>query len=178
MAKQHGPGRGLFLSDERHRHQLDDRGDFMAIDEYAHVLEIPTRWNDNDVYGHVNNVHYYSFFDTVINTYLIDEGGLDIYEGSAIGLCVESHCVFRSPLAFPAVVRAGLRVATIGRSSVRYEVGLFSAPRDDESAEGWFVHVFVDRRTRRPAPIPQRVRTALTLLTTSTEANGTSGQPR
>jgi acyl-CoA thioester hydrolase len=104
----------------------------MAIDKYVHVLEIPTRWNDNDVYGHVNNVHYYSFFDTVINTYLIDEGGLDIYEGSAIGLCVESHCVFRTPLAFPAVVRAGLRVATIGRSSVRYEVGLFSAPRDDE----------------------------------------------
>src|SRR6266550_3063945 len=109
----------------------------MGIDEYVHVLDIPTRWNDNDVYGHVNNVHYYSFFDTVINTYLIDEGGLDIYEGPSIGLCVESHCAFRSPLAFPAIVRAGLRVATIGRSSVRYEVGLFSAPGDAEAAEGW-----------------------------------------
>jgi len=136
----------------------------VPVHEYPHVIDISTRWNDNDIYGHVNNVHYYAFFDTVINTYLIDEGGLDIYEGPSIGLCVESHCVFRSSLAFPGVVRAGLRVTRIGRSSVQYEVALFSETHDNEAAEGWFVHVFVDRRTRRPTPVPQRARTALTSL--------------
>src|SRR5919199_156459 len=108
---------------------------------YAHRLAIPTRWNDNDVYGHVNNVEYYAFFDSVINAYLIREGGLDIHGGDVIGVCAESHCEFRAALAFPEPVTAGMRVAHLGRSSVRYEIGLFGAT-GDLAAEGWFVHVF------------------------------------
>ena len=131
---------------------------------YPHVLEIPTRWMDNDVYGHVNNVVYYSYFDTVINEYLITQGGLDIHAGPVIGLCVESHCAYTAALAFPETVRAGLRVAKLGSSSVRYEIGLFGAG-EEPAAEGWFVHVFVDRETRRPAPIPDGIRAALERLT-------------
>jgi len=130
-------------------------------DTYRHYLPITTRWKDNDVYGHVNNVEYYSFFDTVINTFLIRDGGLDIHAGAVIGLCVESHCKFRQPLAFPETVDAGLRVAHLGTSSVRYEIGLFRAGEADPAAEGWFVHVFVDRATRRPRPLPERIREAL-----------------
>jgi acyl-CoA thioester hydrolase len=137
-----------------------------ALDAYPHVLEIPTRWKDNDVYGHVNNVEYYSYFDTVINRWLITEGGLDIHEGDVIGLCVESHCAFRAALSFPDVVRAGLRVAHLGRSSVRYEIGLFGAG-GEPAAEGWFVHVFVDRGERRPHDIPASVRAALERLVVS-----------
>jgi acyl-CoA thioester hydrolase len=116
---------------------------------------------DNDVYGHVNNVQYYSYFDTVINEYLIRAGGLDIHAGSVIGLCAESHCTFHAAIAFPEVVRAGLRVGKLGRSSVRYEIGLFAGAAEDPAATGWFVHVFVERRSRRPAEIPAGVRTAL-----------------
>src|SRR3954452_2452063 len=120
-----------------------------ALTEYPHVLPIATRWKDNDVYGHVNNVEYYSYFDTVINAYLIREGGLDIHGGETIGLCAESHCRFDAAVSFPDTIEAGLRVGRLGRSSVRYEIGLF---RDGEQvAEGWFVHVFVDRETRRPS---------------------------
>ena len=132
--------------------------------EYPHRLAIPTRWNDNDVYGHVNNVEYYAFFDTVINAYLIEHGGLDIHGGAVIGLCVESHCEFRAPLAFPQTVQAGLRVGTLGRSSVRYEIGLFGEDAGEPAATGWFVHVFVDRETRRPVDIPPRLRSALEAL--------------
>jgi acyl-CoA thioester hydrolase len=128
---------------------------------YAHVLEIPTRWMDNDVYGHVNNVQYYSYFDTVINEYLIRAGGLDIHAGAVIGLCAESHCTFHAAIAFPDVVHAGLRVGELGRSSVRYEIGLFSGAAGEPAATGWFVHVFVDRESRRPAAIPGEVRAAL-----------------
>ena len=135
-----------------------------APDEYAHVLPIPTRWKDNDVYGHVNNVEYYSYFDTVINAWLVREGGLDIREGPVIGLCAESHCAFHAPLAFPEVVRAALRVAHLGRSSVRYEIGLFGEGSAEPAATGWFVHVFVDRRERRAAEIPPRLRGALERL--------------
>ena len=131
---------------------------------YPHVLAIPTRWMDNDVYGHVNNVQYYSYFDTVINRYLIAEGGLDIHDGGVIGLCAESHCDFRAAIAFPDVVQAALRVGHLGRSSVRYEIGLFRGEDDAPAATGWFVHVFVDRESRRPAPIPDRVRAALERL--------------
>jgi acyl-CoA thioester hydrolase len=134
------------------------------VSEYPHRLAIPTRWNDNDVYGHVNNVEYYAFFDTVINGYLIREGGLDIHDGDVIGVCAESHCEFREPLAFPETVQAGLRVGHLGRSSVRYEIGLFGEGADQPAATGWFVHVFVDRETRRPAEIPPRLRTALEAL--------------
>jgi acyl-CoA thioester hydrolase len=133
------------------------------VTDYPHRLAIPTRWHDNDVYGHVNNVDYYAFFDTVINAWLIREGGLDIHDGPVIGLCVESHCEFHAPLAFPETVTAGLRVAKLGRSSVRYEIGLF-AEDGTLAATGWFVHVFVERAERRPADIPDRVRSALARL--------------
>jgi len=129
-----------------------------------HHLAIPTRWADNDVYGHVNNVEFYAFFDTVINRFLIEEGALDIHAGEVIGLCVESHCRFDRPLAFPEVIDAGMRVGHLGTSSVRYELALFGEGADAPAAEGWFVHVFVDREGRRPAPIPDRVRAALQRL--------------
>jgi acyl-CoA thioester hydrolase len=130
-------------------------------DAYPHALAIPTRWMDNDVYGHVNNIQYYAYFDTVINEYLIRAGGLDIHAGPVIGVCAESHCAYHDALTFPEVVHAGLRVAELGRSSVRYEIGLFGGDADEPAATGWFVHVFVDRESRRPAEIPPAVRTAL-----------------
>ena len=132
---------------------------------FRHFLPIATRWMDNDVYGHVNNVVYYAYFDTVINRYLIDEGGLDIAGGATIGLCVESHCAYLRPVAFPDTIDAGLRVAHLGRSSVRYEIGIFGQGHAEPSAHGWFVHVFVDRVTRRPAALPGRIRAALDRLT-------------
>ena len=136
----------------------------MSREAYAHVLAIPTRWNDNDVYGHVNNVEYYAFFDTVINAWLIREGGLDIHRGAAIGLCAESHCSFKAAVEFPDTIDAALRVGTLGRSSVRYEIGLYRQGSDEPAAEGWFVHVFVDRESRRPAEIPAPLRAALERL--------------
>ena len=137
----------------------------MDRDSYPHFLAIGTRWKDNDVYGHVNNVEYYSFFDTVINEFLIRLGGLDIHAGSVIGLCVESQCTFKQSLAFPDTVDAGLRVAKLGNSSVAYEIGLFRAGRDEPAALGRFVHVFVDRDDRRPVPLPDHLRTALEGIT-------------
>ena len=117
---------------------------------YPHVREITTRWKDNDVYGHVNNVEYYSYFDTVINAYLIRAGGLDIHRGDVIGLCVESHCRFDAALEFPGTIDAGLRVAQLGRSSARYEIGLFAAGAEQCAAQGWFVHarIVVERAGR------------------------------
>jgi acyl-CoA thioester hydrolase len=135
------------------------------VKDYPQVLPIPTRWMDNDVYGHVNNVQYYSYFDTVINAYLIGEGGLDIHSGAVIGVCAESHCKYHGALAFPETVQAGLRVSRLGRSSVRYEIGLFGEGADEPAAEGWFVHVFVERESRRPAEIPPGVRAALERIT-------------
>jgi acyl-CoA thioester hydrolase len=131
-----------------------------SLDDYPHHRTIPTRWKDNDVYGHVNNVEYYSFFDTVINAWLIEEGGLDIHDGETIGVCAESRCRFLASVAFPDQVEAGLRVGHLGNSSVRYEIGLFD--RDGGAlAEGDFVHVFVDRETRRASGIPDAVRQSL-----------------
>ena len=135
---------------------------------YPHVLTIPTRWKDNDVYGHVNNVEYYSYFDTVINEYLIREGGLDIHAGEVIGVCAESHCEYRGALGFPEPVEACLRVGKLGRSSVRYEIALFRPGVDEPAAVGWFVHVFVDRESRRSAGIPEGIRSALERLVVST----------
>jgi acyl-CoA thioester hydrolase len=128
------------------------------------VLEIPTRWHDNDVYGHVNNVDYYAFFDTVINAWLIREGGLDIHAGETIGLCAESHCKFLAPVSFPDVVEAGLRVGHLGNRSVRYEIELYVKGSEEPIAEGWFVHVFVDRANRRPSEIPAGIRASLERL--------------
>jgi acyl-CoA thioester hydrolase len=133
-------------------------------DDYPYIQSISTRWKDNDVYGHVNNVEYYSYFDTVINTWLIREGGLDIHNGDSIGLCVESACRFMAPLAFPDTVDAGLRVVHLGNSSVRYEIGLFASADSRPAAEGHFVHVFVDRKARRPQPMPEGIRAALERL--------------
>ena len=132
--------------------------------DYPHFLPITTRWKDNDIYGHVNNVEYYSYFDTVINAFLIRAGGLDIHAGVIIGLCAESHCKFMGPLVFPEKVDAGLRVVHLGNSSVRYEIGLFREGDDSPAAEGWFVHVFVGREDRKAKPIPENIRAALTRI--------------
>ena len=132
--------------------------------QYPHRLPIQTRWKDNDVYGHVNNVEYYSYFDTAINAWLIREGGLDIERGEIIGLCVESHCEYRAALTFPETIEVGLRVGRLGKTSVRYELAVFREGGDEATAEGHFVHVFVDRENRRPTAIPDRLRGALERL--------------
>ena len=131
---------------------------------YKHFLAIPTRWMDNDIYGHVNNVVYYSYFDTVVNEYLIRVGWLDIHAGTVIGLVVETLCRYYKPLAFPEVIEAGLRVGHLGRSSVRYDVAIFKKDDDEAAAAGHFVHVYVDRETRRPVSLPERLRAALAQL--------------
>jgi len=133
----------------------------MKRDDYRRLFPIQTRWNDNDVYGHVNNVVYYAYFDTVINELLICEGGLDIQQGPVIGLCVESQCAFTAPAAYPDVLEAGLRIAKVGNSSVVYEIGIFKKDAPESCAHGRFVHVFVDRTTRRPVPLPAPLRAAL-----------------
>ena len=130
-------------------------------DRYPHFLSIQTRWSDNDIYGHVNNVTYYSYFDTVVNCFLIDQGSLDIETDSVIGMAVETMCKFNKPLAYPEVLEAGLRVGKLGNSSVRYEIGIFQEGAAEAAAMGHFVHVFVDRATGKPAPIPDAIRSAL-----------------
>mgnify|MGYP001603148154 CR=1 FL=1 len=125
---------------------------------------ISTRWMDNDVYGHVNNVVYYSWFDTAVNAYLIEQGALDIHQGETIGLVIETQCNYFASLAFPQNVEAGIRVARLGNSSVRYEVGLFAEGEELAAAQGHFVHVYVDRQTRRPMPLPEKLRTVLETL--------------
>ena len=134
---------------------------------YPFVRTITLRWKDNDVYGHVNNVEYYSYFDTVINEFLILQGDLDIHAGAAIGLCAESHCSFEAAIAYPGAVLAGLRVEHLGTRSVRYGIGLFDAADERPLAHGWFVHVFVERDTRRPTPIPEPLRSRLAGIATS-----------
>ena len=131
---------------------------------------IPTRWMDNDTYGHVNNVVYYSWFDTVVNAWLIEQGLLDIHHGNPIGLVVETGCRYNRSVAFPEIVEAGLRIAKLGNSSVRWEVGLFTAGHEAPAAEGHFVHVYVDRETRRPAPLPDAWRQALLPLVVAPNA--------
>ena len=130
-------------------------------DAYAAFRPITTRWMDNDVYGHVNNVVYYSFFDTAVNGLLIDAGALDIHAGAVIGLVVETQCNYFAPIAFPQAVTAGVRVAKLGRSSVRYEIGLFAGDAPECAAAGHFVHVYVERETRRPVPLPEPLRAVL-----------------
>ena len=128
---------------------------------YRHFRAIPTRWADNDVYGHVNNVVYYSYFDTVVNQYLVEQGALNIEKSAVIGLVVETQCEYFSPITFPDVVHAGLRVAKLGNSSVRYEIGLFRNEESAASAQGHFVHVYVNRNSRRSIAIPADMRAAL-----------------
>lgn len=132
---------------------------------YRAFRPITTRWMDNDVYGHVNNVVYYSWFDTAVNAWLIEQGVLDIHGGQTIGLVIETHCNYFASLAFPQQVEAGIRVARLGNSSVRYEVGLYAQGEEFAAAQGHFVHVYVDRQTRRPVPLPAALRAALETLT-------------
>lgn len=129
---------------------------------YKTFIPITTRWMDNDQYGHVNNVVYYSWFDTAVNSYLIGHGALDIHHGSTIGLVVETHCNYFAPMSFPQAVQAGIRVAQIGVSSVRYDIGLFAGDAPQTHAHGHFVHVYVDKTTRRPvAALPEKLKTTL-----------------
>jgi acyl-CoA thioester hydrolase len=131
---------------------------------YPHFLPITTRWMDNDVYGHVNNVVYYSYFDTVVNEYLIRAGVLDVEHGATIGLVVETQCNYFAPLVFPERVDAGLRVTRLGSTSVRYEVGLFKEGDTQPAAQGHFMHVYVDRASRRPVALPAGLRATLEAL--------------
>lgn len=132
--------------------------------DFPHFLAIPTRWMDNDIYGHVNNVVYYSYFDTVINEYLIRVGHMDIHGSPIVGLAVETFCQFKRELTFPEPVEAGLRVGKLGTSSVRYEIALFSPGFEEPAALGHFVHVFVERAGHKPVPIPPGIRAALEKL--------------
>lgn len=134
------------------------RGDYHWWDRIA------TRWNDNDVYGHMNNVVHYALFDTAVNRYLISEAGLDIHGGAVIGLVVETGCRYFAALAYPETVEAGVRVARIGTSSVTYEIGLYAEESDSAAAEGRFTHVYVDRETRRPVALPAEMRAGLERL--------------
>lgn len=129
--------------------------------DYKHFLPLQTRWADNDIYGHVNNVAYYSFFDTIVNEYLIAAGALDIHAGEVIGLVAETGCKYFAALAFPEKLEGALRVAHIGNSSVCYELAIFKEGEATPAAEGHFTHVYVDRETRRPVSLPDALRAAL-----------------
>ena len=131
---------------------------------YKVFRDLGTRWMDNDAYGHVNNVVYYSWFDTAVNAYLIERGALDIERSEVIGLVIETQCNYFAPLAFPQMVQAGIRVARLGSSSVRYEVGLFAQGEPLTAAKGHFVHVYVDRHSRRPVPLPPQLKSVLETL--------------
>ncbi len=128
---------------------------------FNHFVPVQTRWMDNDVYGHVNNVNYYSYFDTAVNSYLVEQGVLDIHHGAVIGLVVETQCTYLRSVAFPDALEAGLRVIHLGRSSVRYEIGLFKCGDESAAAVGQFVHVYVDRDSRRPTPVDEKFRASL-----------------
>ena len=132
--------------------------------DYLHFQPIITRWHDNDVYGHVNNVTYYSFFDTAVNTYLIEQGGLDIHDGKVVGFVVSSACDYFASIAFPERIEIGLRVGKLGNSSVQYELAVFKAGEDDACAAGRFVHVFVERGSNQPVAIAGMLREALQRL--------------
>ncbi|AWI90093.1 thioesterase [Methylobacterium sp. DM1] len=135
---------------------------------YPRLVPLTTRWGDNDVYGHVNNVVYYAFFDTAVNGILVEAGALDIARSPVIGLVVETGCRYFASVAFPDRITAGVRVAHLGRTSVRYEIAIFRDDDGEAAAQGHFVHVYVDRETRRPAPLPERLRAVLTELAADT----------
>lgn len=132
--------------------------------DFPHFLEITTRWGDNDAYGHVNNAVYYFYFDTVVNRFLIEQGGLDIKHSPVIGLVVETQCNYFKPIAYPETVHAGLRVEHVGTSSVRYRIGLFRNDDDTASAQGHFVHVYVDRASNKPVALPEKLSNAVRSL--------------
>ncbi|MEI5700048.1 thioesterase family protein [Acinetobacter baumannii] len=130
-------------------------------DQFKFFLDIQTRWADNDIYGHVNNVTYYSYFDTAANALLIQQTGFDIHEAKSIGLVVDSACSFFQELSFPEIIQVGVGVGKIGTTSLRYELAIFKQGQDQASAQGHFVHVFVDRETRKTVPISESVRKVL-----------------
>jgi acyl-CoA thioester hydrolase len=133
--------------------------------EYRYFLEIPTRWMDNDVYRHVNNVTYYSWFDTIVARFLLGSGAINLTDSPVIGVVVETLCRYHAPIAFPETVTAGLRVERLGTTSIRYGIAIFREADDSASAEGHFVHVYVDRATQtRPTPLPAALRDAATAL--------------
>lgn len=132
--------------------------------DYRHFQPITTRWHDNDIYGHVNNVTYYSFFDSAVNSYLIERGGLDIHDGEEVGFVVSSSCDYFASIAYPDLIEIGLRVGKLGNSSVQYELAVFRAGEEEACAAGRFVHVFVDRVSNQPVPIPAQLRDAMELL--------------
>ncbi len=138
-------------------------------DEYPRFTTLQLRWMDNDVYGHVNNALYYGFFDTAINQYLIAEGGLDIANSAVIAFTVESQCQYLRPISFPGAIDVGLRVGKLGNSSVRYELAIFKQDEMAAAAAGYFVHVFVERATQRPTPMPSAIRVALEQLLVTSE---------
>jgi acyl-CoA thioester hydrolase len=132
---------------------------------YFWFLDLQTRWGDNDAYGHMNNVVYYALFDTLVNRFLIDEGGFDLHAATVIGITPETSCRFHRSFAYPETVQGGLRIGLLGKSAVRYEIALFGVGEDDARADGTFVHVFVDRVTQRPAGVPDNLRKALERIT-------------
>lgn len=135
--------------------------EYETIDRYPYIVPVTTRWSDNDLYGHINNVTYYSYFDTAANHFLIHAGGLDIERAPVIGVVVESKCSYHAALQYPENLRVGVRVDRLGNRSVTYSIGIFREEEDAPAANGYFVHVFVDRETRRPVAIPDGLRTAL-----------------
>lgn len=139
--------------------------------EFPHFLSIPTRWMDNDVYGHVNNVVYYSFFDTAVNQFLIERGVLDIHKGKVVGFVVDSGCSYFSSISFPDTIQAGIRVAKLGNSSVRYEIGIYRNDEHAPAAVGHFVHVYVERSSNRSVPIPENVRSVLEQIASVSSTN-------
>ena len=143
---------------------MPDRIEPDRRNDYRHFETITTRWMDNDVYGHINNVQYYSYFDTAVNRFLIEQGVLDIHGGEVIGLVVETHCNYFSSAAFPDDIHAGIRIAHLGRSSVRYELGLFVGEQEQAVAQGHFVHVYVARDSQTPVNIPENLRAVLSIL--------------
>ncbi len=139
--------------------------------DFPHFLSIPTRWMDNDVYGHVNNVVYYSFFDTAVNQFLIERGVLDIHKGEVVGFVVDSGCSYFSSISFPDTIHAGIRVAKLGNSSVRYEIGIYRNDEQAPAAVGHFVHVYVERSSNRSVPIPENVRSVLEQIASVSSTN-------
>jgi acyl-CoA thioester hydrolase len=138
---------------------------------WPQFIGISTRWMDNDIYGHVNNVQYYSYFDTAVNQFLIERGVLDIHQGEVVGFVVDSGCSYFSPIAFPDAVHVGIRVAKLGNSSVRYEIGIYRNDEQAPAAVGHFVHVYVERSSNRPVPIPDGVRNVLATICSAVPAN-------
>jgi acyl-CoA thioester hydrolase len=149
---------GMTASTETSRQPIPTR------DAFVHFHTVPSRWADNDVYGHVNNAVYYFYFDTAVNRYLIDHGGLVIAESKTVGIVIETGCRYHRSFTYPEDIEAGIRVAHLGNSSVRYEVGLFAPGESSARADGHFVHVYVDRATMRPVPLPPQTRAALERL--------------